>query len=136
MAWKVAIPAPAWIVAGLALIATLIPSTNAAYVQWIRCPDGRGGTQGFDDLWPTSNRARVIPDNVSSGQHVARTEFGVSADYMGKATCAELLEKGPANITIRIEAMNLSKTYAVRPSSWTCLPYQDRPAWERRSVDL
>jgi hypothetical protein len=132
------LPTPASIlVAVLTLISTLTPFANAAYVQWIRCPDGNGGAQGFGSVWPTTNRARLLhsDDSRVSGQSGPRMEFGVTADYMGEVTCAELLKNGPSDITINLDALNLSKTYVVRPSNWTCVPYRDRPAWERRCVD-
>jgi hypothetical protein len=132
-----ALPTPASIVAVLILIATLIPCANAAYVQWIRCPDGNGDAQGFRNVWPTSNRVRLFPSNDSqaSGQGETRMEFGVSADYMGKATCIELLNNGPSDVTIKLDALDVSKMYVVRPSNWTCLPYRDRPVWEQKYVD-
>ncbi|KAL2132600.1 hypothetical protein VTI74DRAFT_3590 [Chaetomium olivicolor] len=128
-----ALPAPASIVAVLALIGTLIPSvTNAAYVQWIPCADASGGAQGSENLWPTSNRARLLPSYGSSGQGGARLELDVHADYVNEATCAELWEDGPPDMTITLDALDLSKTYFVRPSNWTCLQYTDRPAWEQK----
>jgi hypothetical protein len=61
-------------------------------------------------------------------------EFSATADYIGEATCAELRKNGASDITIKIDALDLSKTYVVRPSNWTCVPYRDRPAWEQKYV--
>jgi hypothetical protein len=115
-------------------ISTLIPFANAAYVQWIRCPDGNGGAQGFGSVWPTTNRVRLLPSNDSQAavQSGARMEFSVTADYMGNATCAELLKNRPSDVTIKLDALDLSNTYVGPLSNWTCLPYRDRPAWEQK----
>ncbi|KAK4239311.1 hypothetical protein C8A03DRAFT_32651 [Achaetomium macrosporum] len=100
--------APASMIAFIALTGTLIPSvTDAAYVQWIPCVDGNGGAQlqqGFKNLWPTSNRARLLPGNDSSGQSGDLLELNVRADYLGEATCAELLDDGPSDMTITLDA--------------------------------
>jgi hypothetical protein len=117
----------------LTLIGTLVLSVaNATYVQWIRCPDGNGGTQDFDNLWPRATRASLVlsTDSSESGQSGARLEFGVLDDYVGNATCAELLNGGPPNMIVTIDALKLSETYVVSPSNWTCLSEEDRPAWE------
>jgi hypothetical protein len=131
-----AIPAlltPTSIVAVLALISTVLPTAaNAAYVQWIRCPDGSGGTQGFEDLWPTSTRARLFPDHDPVGNFGSTLEFDIRADYAGKATCAELLQGGPPDVTIKVDALSLSDTYVVRPINWTCLSFWDRPVVEQK----
>lgn len=119
----------------LTLIIALITSgANAAYVQSIRCPDGSGGTRGFEDVWPTSTWARLLRPNDSSspGQGGARLELDVRADYMGKATCEELLGDGPSEMTIALDALDLAGTYVVRPSNWTCLPYRDMPASQQK----
>jgi hypothetical protein len=118
----------------LTLIGSLVQfGAHAAYVQWVRCPDGRGGTRGFEDLWPTSSRARLLPANGSFVQNGgARLEFDIKADYVGDATCIELLEGGPSDVNIRLEALDRSETYTVRPSNWSCLSYSERPALEQK----
>ncbi|KAH6847691.1 hypothetical protein B0I37DRAFT_326090 [Chaetomium sp. MPI-CAGE-AT-0009] len=130
-----ALRAPTSIVAVVALISTVLPSAaDAAYVQWIRCPDGNGGTQGFEDLWPTSTRARLLPDHDSVGASIL--EFSVRADYAGQATtCAQLLQGDPPDMTISLDALSLSETYVVRPSNWTCLSFRDRPAVEQQFLE-
>lgn len=128
-----ALPAPGSIIAGLALIGLLIPSmAEAAYVQWIRCPDGRGGSHKFESLWPTSGRVRLLSSNNSIAQDGVTLEFDIRADYTGNATCAELLKDSPSDVALRLEALHLSETYLVRPSNWTCLSFEERPAWERQ----
>ncbi|KAK3293021.1 uncharacterized protein B0H64DRAFT_363325 [Chaetomium fimeti] len=128
-----ALLAPSSIVAVLALIGTILPAaTQAAHVQWIRCPDGSGGTQGFDDLWPTSTTARLLPDQDSAG--ASGFEFNVRADYAGEATCAELLQGDPPDMTISFDALTLSETYVVPPLNWTCVPFWDRPAVEQQHL--
>jgi hypothetical protein len=130
--------APASLIAVIAVLGTLMPTiTHAAYVQWIPCLDGRsGGRQGFGDLQPTSNRARLLlpahDGSGHSGQSGAQLELNVLADYLGEATCTELLEEGVSDMMITLDALHLSETYSVRPSNWTCVQYADRPAWEQR----
>ncbi|KAH6623363.1 hypothetical protein F5144DRAFT_595546 [Chaetomium tenue] len=124
--------APTSVVYLLALTSTVFPAAaDAAYVQWIRCPDGNGGTQGFKDLWPTSTRARLIPDRDSVAESGPRLELDIRADYAGEATCAELLQGGPPDVTIKLDALSSSETYVVRPMNWTCLSFWDRPAVEQ-----
>lgn len=131
-----AIPAlltPTSVVAVLALISTVLPTgADAAYVQWIRCPDGSGGTQGFKDLWPTSTRARLLSDQDSVGQVNPILEYDIRANYEGEATCVEILQGGPPDVTIKLDALTLSETYVVRPLNWTCLSFWDRPAVEQQ----
>jgi hypothetical protein len=127
-----ALPALGPIIAVLALISLLIPTAEAAYVQWIRCPDGRGGRYGFKSLWPTSSRVRLLSSNNSAAQDGVRLEFDILADYTGSATCAELLKDGPSDVALRLEALDLSETYTVRPSNWTCLSFEERPAWKQQ----
>jgi hypothetical protein len=86
----------------------------------------------LEHLWPTSSRARLLPFDDPSPQTGARLELDIRADYKGKATCAALLAEGPPDVTIMLDGLDLSKTYVVRPSNWTCLSYTDRPAWEQQ----
>lgn len=125
--------APTSVVNLLAIISTVFPAAaDAAYVQWIRCPDGNGGTQGFKDLWPTSTTARLISDRDPVAQSGPKLEFDIRADYAGEATCTKLLQGGPPDVTIKLDALSLSETYVVRPMNWTCLSFWDRPAVEQK----
>jgi hypothetical protein len=118
----------------LALIGSLVrPGADAAYVQYVPCPDGRGGTRGYEDLWPASSRARLLHANDSSVESAGvRLEFDIRADYMGDVSCVELLEGGPSDINIRLDSLDRSETYVVRPSNWTCLSFTDRPVLEQK----
>ena len=76
-----------------ALIGLLIPSiAEAAYMQWIHCPDGRGGRYRFESLWPMSARVRLLSSNESIAQDSIRLEFDIRADYTGNAIYTELLK--------------------------------------------
>ncbi|KAK3309388.1 uncharacterized protein B0T15DRAFT_481109 [Chaetomium strumarium] len=124
-------------IAVVAVISTLVPSiANAAYVQWVPCLDGSGRAQGFGNLQPASNRARLFPAayDIAAGQSGARLELDVRADYLGEATCAELLDEGASDVMIALNALHVSETHTVRPSNWTCVEYADRPAWEQREL--